>query len=119
MKSAQDYLSPQASGHLRGGFNTRLQGGSRMLNLDGVGPGPMWAERNAGWEKADAMIRKGEVFSSVKRGKGAYIFKCQADGNAFFCIGTDFINLQVSDNYSFGDTWQEAVDKFIEGVIVD
>jgi len=34
------------------------------------------------------------------------------DGNAWICIGEDFENLQESDNYSFGDTRDEALKNY-------
>lgn len=113
MKTAQDYLSDSANGYQRGGFNCRLFGDSRSETLDGA-RGSIWADTFAGWEKADEMIREGKIFSEIKTKTGRVKFKCQRDGDSFCCVGFDFVNLQESDNYSFGDTWQEAIDKFIE-----
>ena len=38
--------------------------------------------------------------------------KVEKDGNAFCCYGLGFENLQSSDNYAFGDTFQEAIDNY-------
>jgi hypothetical protein len=110
MKSAQDYLNQYVGGHVRGGFNARLYGESRMKNLSGITGGSIWAERNCGWEKADKMIRDGEVFSRIEGSDKE--FKCYADSAKFCCVGSDFINLEESNNYVFADTWQDAVNLF-------
>lgn len=34
------------------------------------------------------------------------------DGNAWCCYGENFINLQESNNYAFGDTREEAINEF-------
>jgi len=112
MKTAQHYLKDSASGNTRGGFNTRLQGETQSENIDGA-RGQVWAERYAGWELADEMIRAGKIFSEIKTERGRIKFKCFPDGNAWCCIGWGFVNLQESDNYAFGDTRKEAVDSFL------
>lgn len=38
--------------------------------------------------------------------------KVEKDGNYFCCHGLDFINLQESDNYAFGDTFKEAISNY-------
>ena len=38
--------------------------------------------------------------------------KVVKDGNAFCCHGLDFINLQSSKNYAFGDTFEEAISNY-------
>ena len=112
MKTAQDYLSDQLSGECRGGFNSRLQGISLIDTLFNVPAGAQWSDRHYGWHSADGMIKKGEIFSI----KDNIEFKCQQDGDAWCCVGEGFVNLQESNNYAFGDTWGEAVDKFISQI---
>lgn len=34
------------------------------------------------------------------------------DGNAWCCVGLNFVNLQESDNYAFGKTRQESIDTY-------
>ena len=113
MKTAQDYLSDYASGHLRGGFNSRLFDESRSSNIQGLHFGEVLAERDAGWMKADDMIMRGEIFSQIKTRDGHVEFKCYADGDSYCCVGEGFINLQDSDNYTFAGNWQEAINDFI------
>ena len=112
MKSAQDYLDELASGHTRGGFNSRLQGLSLLESCDGT-RGVIFGERSHGWYRADGMIKSGEIFSQIKD-KNDIEFRCFSDGDTFFCIGPEFINLQESDNYTFNKTWQGAVDEFVK-----
>jgi len=112
MDTAQEHLKDTASGETRGGFNSRLQGFSLLETVEGVPSGSRWAQRNAGWELADGMIRKGKIYSMLKTDKGSIEFKCFPDGEAWCCVGAGFEDLQGSSNYSFGDSWQKAVDNF-------
>jgi len=112
MKSAQDYLIETASGENRGGFNSRLQGDSRLETLRGYHSGPRWAQRAAGWDLANGMINGGEIFSKTEIDGKKIEFKCMKDGNAWCCVGPDFDNLQESDCYAFGDTRDEAIKAF-------
>ena len=109
MKTAQDYIKTD-DGNVRGGFNSRLQGVSRTDNLRGA-VGSIWAGRYAGWERANQMIKDGEIFSEVK---GVGVVKCFRDGSAWCCVGEGFENLQESDNYAFGDTRIEAIENYME-----
>ena len=38
--------------------------------------------------------------------------KVEKDGNSFCCHGLDFQDLQSSNNYSFGDTFEEAISNY-------
>lgn len=40
--------------------------------------------------------------------------KVEKDGNMFCCRGLDFINLQESENYAFGETFQESIKNYGE-----
>jgi hypothetical protein len=46
----------------------------------------------------------------------AYALK---DGKSWFCCGGDFVNLQVSDNYSTGNTKDEAIAEFANKLCVE
>jgi hypothetical protein len=130
MKSAQDYLSAYCGGRVRGGFNQRIQG-CRMPTGHGQ------QEELQGWDKADEMIRDGKIYythtfphgcknlsfsyggshvcNSCGNGrleKSWWNIKVMKDGDAYFCVGEGFINLQESDNYAFGDTKKEAIDNY-------
>jgi hypothetical protein len=112
MKLAQDYLSENVSGECRGGFNARLYGESWSKAVSGAPQGSVWAARNAGWYMADSMIRQGQIFSMIKIRGAELVFKCFADGDKFCCVGEGFINLQESDDYAFGDSFDEAIINF-------
>lgn len=127
--TAQDLLK-SASGDVYGGFNSRIFGETyaeacHYPNQD----------RSAGWWKADEMIKEGKCFfverfphppcsgyafpyggswvcnscgsSNLKR--SWWTIKVVKDGNAYCCYGLDFINLQESDNYAYGDSFQSAI----------
>ena len=36
----------------------------------------------------------------------------EKDGNAFCCHGLDFVDLQESENYAFGDTFEDAIENY-------
>lgn len=114
MKTAQDYLKETASGEARGGFNARLQGQTHHECMDGMPAGSRWGERNAGWDLANKMIMNGEIFSRAKINGKEIEFKCFRDGDSWCCVGPDFVNLQESDNYAFGDSRDEAIINFSE-----
>ncbi len=40
--------------------------------------------------------------------------KVEKDGTEFCCHGLDFINLQESENYAFGKTFEEAISNYGE-----
>lgn len=97
-------------------------------------------ELYAGWSLADRMINEGKLFyvrpfhhleCPAKSGAFQYggSWVCNAcnrsgvdrewwkikvfmDGNAWCCIGTDFENLQESEDYAFGDTREEAIENY-------
>ncbi len=112
MKTAQDYLDHSATAYKRSGFNCRLFGDSRSETTHGA-TGQVRADTSAGWCIADEMIRSGRIFSEIKTDSGRVQFKCYADGDSYCCVGEGFVNLQESDNYAFGDTWQDAIDAFV------
>jgi hypothetical protein len=93
----------------------------------------------AGWELADKMIAEGKLYFKhnfhyldCPRGhafmyggtmacntcntdsfqKEWWKIKVFKDGSDWCCIGTGFENLQESDNFAFGDTRAEAIDKY-------
>ena len=130
MKTAQDYLNENCSGRVRGGFNQRIQGYS-MPTGQGV------TEEFQGWCKADEMIKAGKIYythtfshnctalsflyggshvcnacGNGRLEKPWWDIKLMKDGEAWFCVGEGFINLQESDNYAFGDTKKEALDNY-------
>ena len=43
--------------------------------------------------------------------------KVEKDGNAYCCHGLDFVNLQESNNFAFGDTFEDAIRNYGELMI--
>lgn len=136
--NAQDLFD--VGGEWGAGFNTRISGWDYQ-EANGYPAYPS-ADRASGWQRADQMIEAGKIyyyhrFRHIARGEvcNGYAFpyggtfvcnecgwkdlkkpwmavKVYKDGNAWCCIGTPFINLQASDNYAFGDTREEALNKY-------
>lgn len=124
------------------GFNSRIMGHSHSQCVDKVPHGPRWAQRSAGWTLADGMARAGKLYAvhnfhhshectghafpyggkfvcetctwpgypSLE--KPWWTIKCYPDGNAWCCVGPDFEDLQASDNYAFGDTYEAAIKAY-------
>ena len=111
MKLAQDYLKSTSSEETRGGFNARLQGMSFGECMSGIPSGSRWGEHSRGWEIADSMIKKGDIFSEIETEKGRIEFKCYLDGNLWCCIGPEFTNIQEC-YAAFGNTQDAAIRKF-------
>ena len=110
MKYAQDFI-PNEDGQCLGGFNSRLFGESFRECTDGS-IGWHFNQRAAGWNLADGMIKSGKIFSKTNIDGREIIFKCFRDGDAFCCVGEGFENLQESNNYAFGASFDEAIKAF-------
>ena len=129
---AQDLIETP-SGHVRGGFNMRIQGHS-VSDINQCNPRGPYSQ---GYFCADDMIRGGKIFYTQRFKcecgdypfpyggswvcnrcglgnckKDWWVIKVFKDGDAWCCIGLDFEDLQSSDNYAFGDTRQEAIDEY-------
>ena len=129
---AQHLLKP-TSGEVCGGFNSRILGETYTEACQYPNP-----DRTAGWWKADEMIREGKCFfierfphppcsgyafpyggswvcnscGSNQLNKPWWTIKVEKDGSAYCCYGLDFVNLQESSNFAFGDTFQEAIANY-------
>jgi hypothetical protein len=130
-KEAQEILEDITPNYVLGseihGFNWRLQGYDRR-DFDGD---------CRSYQLADDAINKGLIFyiEPFKCKCGNYRFeygggwacndcqncisapkwwhvKVEKDGNAFICKGDGFEDLQISDNYAYGLTRQEALDNY-------
>lgn len=126
-----------AGGDAAGGFNARILGHSKADAMANVTWG--YGERLAGWRLADDMVRAGKLYavhnfhhSHECRGhafpyggtfvcnecgrsslnKDWWTIKCYPDGDAWCCVGSDFENLQASDCFAFGDTYDEAIKAY-------
>lgn len=132
----QLFDASRLSGNFLGGFNSRVHGVERLAAADG----PMRFERGLGWDKADAMIRAGEIYfihpfqhgqckqtGFVYGGTWAcntcrtdgfqkpwWAIRVMKDGSAWCVVGEGFEDLQSSSNYAFGDTREEALSNYAE-----
>lgn len=134
-KTGQDYIKNGRGSDLCG-FNNRIFGES----YTDVFRHPHNYDMLAGWNLADKMIADGRAFyqhnfhnshdgcrghafsyggawvcndcGGDKLDRPWWIIKVMKDGNAWCCIGEDFINLQESECYAFGDTREEAIKNY-------
>ena len=67
-----------------------------------------WDEYAGYFLQAEKWIKEGKVY--FKRDE--MIVKVMPDGNAFCCVGEGFINLMESENYAFGNTFEEAITNY-------
>jgi hypothetical protein len=132
IKYAHDFFARHTDGDFLCGFNRRVLGEEMPTYPSNI------ATQN-GWWKADEMARDGKIFfvHPFHDGCKGYAFlygghwvcntcghgnlfwdwwaiKVMRDGSAYCCVGAGFINLQESDNYAFGDTREEAIQKYGE-----
>lgn len=112
MKMAQDYMSPYSGGQAMGGFNSRLYGESWSKACGGMPAGSDWAARDSGWRLANKMIMEGKIFSETEVNGKTITFKCFQDGDQYCCVGEGFENLQESNNYAFGCSFDAAIVNF-------
>jgi len=137
MKTAQDLLS-NPDGRAIAGFNLRIYGHSYTdtfryphERIDG--------RRHAGWDLANKMIEEGKIYylhnfhqSHECSGHAFHygtsmvcntcnrdhlesewwIIKTFMDGNEWFCVGEDFVDIQESSCYALGDTKEEAIKNY-------
>lgn len=133
LKYAQDFFARHTDADILCGFNRRILG-------EGMPTYPTNIDTQNGWWKADEMIRAGKIYfvepfphnnckghaflyggrwvcNTCGHGnlfKSWWVIKVMKDGKAWCCIGSDFKDLQESDNYAFGDTREEAIEKYGE-----
>lgn len=130
LKYAQDLIKTRNSS-VASGFNMFINGHRPITFGDGYHDA---GERMQGYEFAEKMAKEdGIAFTHVFKCKarchpfqygGFFVcnecgqkevdkewwkIKVEKDGNEYCCHGIDFINLQESDNYSFGKTFEEAI----------
>jgi len=130
---SEDHLK-YPGGDTGGGFNSRILGHSYQEAMANINHG--YGDRVAGWRLADEMVRAGKVYAvhnfhashectghafpyggtfvcntcgKSDLNKDWWSIKCYADGNAWCCVGLDFEDLQASDCFAFGDTYDAAI----------
>ncbi|KKK56762.1 hypothetical protein LCGC14_3061270 [marine sediment metagenome] len=136
LKTAQDVINTTNSSVMAGfnmfvlGYESPFKSYPRYYDL---------AERSRGYDYAENMARDGKLAFThrfncscghlpfmyggfwVCNGCGRsgvdnewWKIKVEKDGDAYCCHGLDFINLQESDNYEFGKSFKEAINKYGE-----
>jgi len=137
LKYAQDLIKA-SNPHSSCGFNTFITGGQEPKGHE-YGDKSEWYARLQGYQYAEKMAKEDGIAFTKPFKCGAsdnchpFVFggffvcnacgnkgvdkewwkiKVEKDGNAYCCHGLDFINLQESDNYAFGDTFEEAIDNY-------
>lgn len=115
LKMAQDLLPPYQGGHVNGGFNSRVygEGKSTAVYMD---TGSIRGDREVGYDAADKMIMEGKIFSVYSINGKDFEFKCMKDGDSWCCIGPDFVNLQESDCYAFGESYGDAIINYVKSL---
>lgn len=127
------------NGDFMGGFNSRLYGDSYSDACGYPFPPHTIVNRSSGWNKADDTIRDGKIYyrhifphdcdgvsfnyggnhvcntcGRKNLAKDWWNIKITKDGNAWMVAGENFVNLQESDNYAFGNTKEEALKNYQE-----
>ena len=130
---AQDLIK-EPSSSFAAGFDSFIYGYPEPKYTDGYHD---FYKRSQGWLYAKDMAKgKGLAFTNAFRCDcGGYPFlyggfwvcnKCgnknvdrdwwnicvEKDGDEYCCHGLDFIDLQESSNYAFGETFNEAIDNY-------
>tara|TARA_R110000803_G_scaffold152583_1_gene217629 strand:+ start:49 stop:489 length:441 start_codon:yes stop_codon:yes gene_type:complete len=138
LKYAQDLI--KASIPVMGGFNTFISGGQEPKGHE-YGDKSEWYARLQGYQYAQEMAKENAISFTkpFKCGNSENCFpfeyggffvcnscgnksvdkewwkiKVEKDGNAYCCHGVDFVNIQESDNYAFGNTFEEAIKNYGE-----
>jgi hypothetical protein len=136
LKYAKDLIKGSAS--VMAGFNTFISGGQEPRGHE-YGDKSEWYAILQGFQYAEKMAKEDGIafVRPFKCGKSSDCFpfkyggffvcnscgdksvdkdwwkiKVEKDGNAFCCHGLDFLNLQESDNYAFGDTFEQAINNY-------
>lgn len=67
-----------------------------------------WDDYAGFFLQAENLIKEGILFFK----RCGLIIKVMKDGNSFCCVGEGFTNLQESNNYAFGDTFENAISNY-------
>ncbi|ATN94986.1 hypothetical protein [Leptospira phage LE3] len=136
LKTAQELIKTTNS-HVSAGFNQFIHGGPPPV-MSEYGDKSQWFAEQQGYEYAkDMAMNHGVAFTHVFKcnqdgclpflyggffvcnscgkksvDKDWWKIQVEKDGNAYCCHGLDFINLQESSNYAFGDTFEEAIENY-------
>ncbi len=133
-----EQLYEWCTSQFRAGFSIRINGGTWLEMCEHSD----WREgKSAGWDAADKLIKEGIIFfvypfecereGCPTRFQYGGFWACNScnthistpdwwkikvvkDGDKYCCIGNGFVNLQESDNYSFGDSFQDAINQYYD-----
>ena len=107
----QEKLGSKPLGKAAIGFNSALRG------LDWAAAGEEhpcdWRDYAGYYFQAEKWIQEGKLYFKPNGYNGIAV-KVIKDGNSFCCVGEGFVNLQESDNYSFGETFEESIKNYME-----
>lgn len=67
-----------------------------------------WDDYAGFFLQAENLIKEGILFFK----RHDLTVKVMKDGDSFCCVGERFINLQESNNYAFGDTFEDAIRNY-------
>lgn len=135
LKYAQDLF--KANRTLSAGFNQFINGNSSPKRSD-YGDKLQWYSETQGYDYAKQMAKEQgiaftHIFKCEKSGcfpfsyggfmvcnscgnkdvdKEWWKIKVEKDGNEYCCHGLDFVNLQESNNYAFGKTFELAIENY-------
>lgn len=137
--SAQEILSAIIDTDYRYLDSDTKQGFSLKINGASWSDFVSYKINQTGWNKAEEMIKDGRIFfvhpfkcssthcpTRFQYGGGwacnscntcidtpeSWKIKVMKDGNAWVCIGNGFTDLQSSNNYAFGDSFEEAIENY-------
>lgn len=136
IKHAEELIKA-SSGYARAGFNMFIDGDTEPKSSE-YRDKSEWYSLIQGYQFAQKMAKEDGIFFTYPfkcSQSGCFPFKyggffvCNScgnknvdrdwwkirvvkDGNAFCCHGIDFINLQESNNYAFGDTYENAIENY-------
>ena len=135
LKYAQDLIKANAISC--GGFNQFINGNREPKRAD-YGSAEEWHLVFLGYDYAKKMAKEDaigftHIFKCEKSGcypfnyGGSFVCNCcgnkdvdkqwweikvEKDGNKYCCHGLDFINIQESENYAFGNSFEEAIENY-------
>lgn len=136
LKYAQDLIKTN-NANCAAGFNSFINGYSEPKRSD-YANNDEWLAKYQGYQYAKKIAKEDGiafVYAFKCSIKGCYPFEfggffvcnscgnknvdkswwqiqVEKDGNEFCCHGLDFINLQESENYAFGNTFESAIENY-------
>jgi hypothetical protein len=136
LKTAQELIKANNS-YVYAGFNQFIYGNSSPKRSD-YGNSEQWYAELQGYDFAKKIAKEDGIAFTEKfkcetenchpfkyggffvcntcGGKGVdkdwWKIQVEKDGNMYCCHGLDFINIQESNNYAFGETFEKAIEEY-------